>query len=81
MLSHKALAARLRLLRKMGVTEHQDGDFRVVLGAPQGEEYVVVGPSPEIRAAMIQAARQLDEFDPTNAADLVLQTQKIDQDN
>ncbi len=83
MVSHKALKARLKLLAAHGVTEYIDGDLRLILGSPDAEEYVVVAPSPEVRAALIagaQQARDVGGFDPTSPADLVLQTQKIEPD-
>ena len=73
MLSHKALAARLRLLRKEGVTEFHDGDFRVVLGPRPGDERVTQAPQ-------VQVARPAAP-DPENAADLVLFPPEIRQDD
>ena len=68
MLSAKALAARLRLLRKEGVSEFSDGDFRVVLGPRPGDEKAVQA------AAQAPAPPRFPrvEPDPENAADLVL---------
>ena len=81
MVTHKALKARLKLLTQHGVSEYVDGDLRLVLGPVQGEEYVTAPPSPELSRALMRAAKEADEFDPTNPADLVLANQKIEQDN
>lgn len=66
MLSHKALAARMRLMRKMGFTEVHDGDLRLVCGPLPGDERVTqAAPAPRFDTEKIAN-------DPYNAADLVL---------
>jgi hypothetical protein len=69
MLSHKALAARLRLLRREGVQEVQDGVFRVSLRMALDE-------SP--RPVAIDPGRVVVHEDDTNPADLVLNPPAID---
>lgn len=67
MLSAKALAARMRLMRKMGFLEYQDGPLRLVAGPPPGDDRpaaAAVAPAPP-RFPKV-------EPDPENAADLVL---------
>jgi hypothetical protein len=54
----------MRLMRKMGFAEYQDGDLRLVMGAPQGTE-----PAP---ITVTQQERRPAAPDPENAADLVL---------
>lgn len=71
MLSHKALAARLRLLRKEGVTEYQEGDFRVFIGRPPGDE------QPRLAMPAYVDPEKIKN-DPESSADLVLNPPAID---
>jgi len=63
----------MRLMRKMGFSEYQDGDFRLVAGT---------NPAGEVPAQVVQP-RQPPKLtpDPESAADLVLFPPELPQDN
>ena len=74
MLSHKALKARLKLLVQTGVSDYQEGDFRVTFGRQPSEE--------QTAQAVAQFAHAVPARpDPENPADLVLFPPAIEQDN